>query len=132
MEKISILCKSLNVASVSYAPLKSGALVFGEGTSFHIILNNQLSDAKSTFALLHELGHLALGIIHQDPIANHCTEQELKVNYWAINAFSKLYPRISKDHLKRAFQRSEHDGYEEVERLVKKFNVKIEERYELR
>lgn len=127
MTRIKGLCKRLNVASVSYAPLKAGALVYEDGELFHIVINSALTNAKRTFALLHELGHLALGIIHKDPVGSHSINEELEVNLWAIDVFSELSPGINKHQLQSAFQNSEQTGYKEVEDQTKILNVKFED-----
>ncbi len=127
MSRIKELCKSLNVVSVSLAPLKAGALVYEDCNSFHIVLSSQLSEPKRLFALLHELGHLALGIIHKDPADNHNIDEELKVNLWAINVFNELYPETNKNQLRQAFRISEHAGYESVEKSFTHLNIEIEE-----
>ena len=127
MSRIDELRKSLNVASVSFAPLKAGALVYEDGKSFHIVLNSQLSDAKRLFALLHEMGHLALGILHKNPVENHSMDEELEVNLWAINAFTEMYPTLNKDQLQFAFQDGEQAGYEEVEKQANSLKFKIED-----
>lgn len=121
---ISLLLK-YQINSITFFDIPSGGLIYLDDSKAHIILNINLSRSKALFALLHEVGHLALQILPSSPVDKYSPEDEFKINNWVIDQISDFFSFEDVCKLKEKFKDSEHSGYQFVEELFDSNNISL-------
>lgn len=123
---VNMLLNRFCVESVSFANIDAGGLVYLENKSAHIVLNANLSKPKALFALIHEVGHLALDILPDTPCNNVSPSDELLVHQWAIQQLDKILTLEDAKRLYNSFLVSDKHGYQMVEKLFTKNKINFD------
>ncbi|MGZ3770335.1 MAG: ImmA/IrrE family metallo-endopeptidase [Bdellovibrio sp.] len=122
---INNLLNEYNIESISFAAIPAGGLVYVVDDAAYIIINKHLSKAKALFVLMHEIGHVALGILPLSPADQTLSSDEILVHLWAIEKLSTYLSLEEIEVLKSAFQESDCSGYQMIENIFNQKQINL-------
>lgn len=107
-----------SVSEVSRSQIKSNALIFKYKDKYEIYIDKELPLSVKKFAILHEIGHVALGFVVDGPQINYSQQIETKINLWAFEHYKVCIPeRNEREKIKKALQYSEERGFQLITQI---------------
>ena len=119
--KIENFIRPYNIRSITEidrGKINANAIIIKYRDMFEIYIDKDLPFYVKNFTIFHEIGHIALGFITNNPQENFSQDIEDSINLWAFKHFEYLLPaNIDRQIIIKCFLESEAKAFEMISNI---------------